>query len=136
MINGKKNTNIENEILEKNKSIKIFYTRYIAENIDNFKNKKIICFAGIANPLNFFNLLKDNNLNIFEQISFPDHYNYSKAEIEDLKKNAKENDAFLLTTEKDYLRINENYKESISYLKIKVEIENKNQFIEEIKKII
>jgi len=134
--NGKKNSRIENTILEKNKLIKIFYTKYKVENIEEFKNKKIICFAGIANPLNFFNLLKDNNLNIFEQISFPDHYNYSKAEIEDLKKNAKENDAFLLTTEKDYLRINENYKESISYLKIKVEIENKNQFIEEIKKII
>ena len=134
--NGKKNSKIENTILKKNKLIKIFYTKYKAENIEEFRNKKIICFAGIANPLNFFNLLKDNNLNIFEQISFPDHYNYSKAEIEDLKKNAKENDAFLLTTEKDYLRINENYKESISYLKIKVEIENKNQFIEEIKKII
>ena len=134
--NGKKNSRIENTILEKNKLIKIFYTKYKVENIEEFKNKKIICFAGIANPLNFFNLLKDNNLNIFEQISFPDHYNYSKEEIEDLKKNAKENDAFLLTTEKDYLRINENYKESISYLKIKVEIENKNQFIEEIKKII
>ena len=136
VFNGKKNSRIENTILEKNKLIKIFYTKYKVENIEEFKNKKIICFAGIANPLNFFNLLKDNNLNIFEQISFPDHYNYSKAEIEDLKKNAKENDAFLLTTEKDYLRINENYKESISYLKIKIEIENKNQFIEEIKKII
>ena len=136
VFNGKKNSRIENTILEKNKLIKIFYTKYKAENIEEFRNKKIICFAGIANPLNFFNLLKDNNLNIFEQISFPDHYNYSKIEIEDLKKKAKENDAFLLTTEKDYLRINENYKESISYIKIKIEIENKNQFIEEIKKII
>ena len=86
VFNGKKNSRIENTILEKNKLIKIFYTKYKVENIEEFKNKKIICFAGIANPLNFFNLLKDNNLNIFEQISFPDHYNYSKAEIEDLKK--------------------------------------------------
>ena len=136
IINGKKNIEIEKKILEKNKTIKIFYAKYEAKNIDEFRNKKIICFAGIGNPLNFFNLLKENNLNIFEQISFPDHYNYSKIELDDLKKKARKNNAFLLTTEKDHLRIDDNYKDSISYLKIKVEIKNKNLFIDEIKKII
>ena len=136
VFNGKKNTKIENKILEKNKLVKIFYTKYEAENIEEFKNKKIICFAGIGNPFNFFNLLKENNLNIFEQIGFLDHYNYSKIELDDLKKKARKNNAFLLTTEKDYLRIDDNYRVDISYLKIKVEIENRNLFIEEIKKII
>jgi tetraacyldisaccharide-1-P 4'-kinase len=42
----------------------------------------------------------------------------------------------LLTTEKDYLRIDKEYRESINCLKVKVEIENKNKFIEEIKKFI
>ena len=32
-------------------------------------NKKIICFAGIGNPENFFDLLKENEANIFEEIS-------------------------------------------------------------------
>jgi len=49
---------------------------------------------------------------------------------------AKENNTILLTTEKDYLRIDENYKKNINCLKIVVEIENRNQFIEEIKKVI
>ena len=136
VINGKKNTNIENKILEKNKLIKIFYSEHKPQNIDEFKNKKIMCFAGIGNPDNFFNLLKENKINILEKIGFPDHYNYSKTELEDLKKKAKETEAILLTTEKDYLRINKNYRENINCLKIKVEIENKNQFIEEIKKIL
>ena len=48
----------------------------------------------------------------------------------------KKNNTVLLTTEKDYFRINENYKKNINYLKIVVEIQNKNQFVEEIKKII
>ena len=77
-----------------------------------------------------------NEINILNQIKFPDHYNYSQKELEDLKKKARENNASLLTTEKDYLRINENFKKKISYIKIKVEIENKNQLIEEIKRII
>ena len=48
----------------------------------------------------------------------------------------KDKNSILLTTEKDYFRISENHKKNIKYLKIKVEIENKNQFIENIKKII
>jgi len=62
--------------------------------------------------------------------------NMSEKELENLMNNAKANNTILLTTEKDYFRINENYKKNINYLKIIVEIENRNQFIEEIKKII
>ena len=136
IINGKKNINIENKILKNNKLIKIFYSKYKPQNISDFKNRKIICFAGIGNPENFFDLLKDNNIDLLEKISFPDHHNYSKTELDILIKKAKENNATLLTTEKDYLRIEEKYRGNINCLKIKIEIENKNEFIEEIKKII
>ena len=136
IINGKKNINIENKILEKNKSIKIFYTKFKALNADEFKNKKAVCFAGIGNPGNFYDLLKENNVNIVEQIDFPDHYNYSITELENLVNKAKENNVILLTTEKDYLRVDKIYRENIKYLKIKTEIENENLFVEEVKKFI
>ena len=136
IINGQKNTDIENKIFSKNKKIKIFYSKHKAKNIDEFKNKKVIAFAGIGNPENFFDLLKNNKLNIVETIKFPDHHKYSKKELENLLSKIKENDTTLLTTEKDYLRISESYRKNIKFLKIKVEIENKSQFIEEIKKII
>ena len=48
----------------------------------------------------------------------------------------KENNTILITTEKDYFRIDENYKRNMNYLKIAVDIKNRNQLIEEIKKII
>ena len=57
-------------------------------------------------------------------------------EIDGKKTKVKENDAILLTTEKDYLRIDKNYRKNINFLKIIVEIENKTQFIQEIKRII
>ena len=136
IINGKKNTDNEKRILSHNKKIKIFYTKYKAQNIDEFRNKKVIAFAGIGSPDSFFDLLKNNNIDILEKISFPDHYNYSDKELENLINKAKENNTILLTTEKDFLRIEENYKKNINYLKIIVEIENRNQFIEEIKKDI
>ena len=136
IINGEKNIDIESKIFSKNKEIKIFYTKHKGQNIDEFKNKKVTAFAGIGNPVNFFNLLKDNNINTVEEIKFPDHYNYSEKELKNLISKAKENNAILLTTEKDYLRIDENYKKNINCLKIVVEIENRNQFIDEIKKVI
>ena len=136
IINGDKNPNIENKILKNNQLLKIFYTKYIPKNIQEFKNKKAICFAGIGNPNNFFNLLKENDVDILEQIPFPDHYIYSNKDLESLIKKSNINNVILLTTEKDYLRINENYRKSIHCLKIKVEIEDKNQFANEIKKFI
>tara|TARA_B100000686_G_scaffold303962_1_gene341203 strand:+ start:4256 stop:5185 length:930 start_codon:yes stop_codon:yes gene_type:complete len=136
MINGEKNMNIEKKILNKNRLIKIFYFSYVPKNIDEFKNKKIICFAGIGNPVNFFSLLKDNKIDTIEEISFPDHYKYSMKDLNDLEKRAKDKKAILLTTEKDYLRINEEQRKNISFLDITVEIKNKDHFIEEIKKII
>ena len=109
IINGERNIDIENKIFSKNKEVKIFYTKYKAQNIDEFKNKKVTAFAGIGNPENFFILLKDNNINIVKEMKFPDHYNYSKKELENLINGAKENNTILITTEKDYFRIDENY---------------------------
>lgn len=136
IINGKKNIKIEEKILKNNQLIKIFYAEYQANDIIKYKNKKIISFAGIGNPDNFFDLLKINSLNIIEQVSFPDHYNYSNTELEKFMEKAKNESAILLTTEKDYFRINKKYKNFVNYLKIKVQIENKSQFIKEVKKYI
>ena len=136
VINGEKNRDIENKIFSKNKEIKIFYAKYRAQNINEFKNKKVIAFAGIGNPENFFNLLKDNKIDIIEEIKFPDHHKYSEETLESLINKTKKNNTILLTTEKDYFRIDENYKQNINFLKIEVEIENRNQFIDEIKKVI
>ena len=135
-INGEKNADIESKIYNKNKAIKIYYTKYKPTNINEFKNKNVLAFAGIGNPTNFFDLLKKNNINIIGEKKFPDHYNYSEKELEYLINKAKEKNSILLTTEKDYFRINQKYKKNINFLRIKVEIENKEDFIEEIKKII
>ncbi len=136
MINGKKNKDIENKIFSKNKKIKIFYSNYKPQNIHEFKNKKVIAFAGIGNPENFFDLLREEGLDIIETINFPDHHKYSKKEMENLLNKIKENNTILLTTEKDYFRISESYKKEIQFLKINIEIENKNLFVEEMKKVI
>jgi tetraacyldisaccharide 4'-kinase len=136
VINGKQNINFEEVIINNNKNIKIFYTKYVAQNLDSFTNTKVIAFAGIGNPDNFFDLLVENNINIIKQVKFPDHYIYSDRELKNLISLTEKNNAVLLTTEKDYSRINDDYRKKISFLKIKLKIEKHKDFVEEIKKII
>ena len=62
--------------------------------------------------------------------------NYKINDLEKLKSISNELNAILLTTEKDYFRINENYKNNIECAKVELEIKNKDKFIELLKKNI
>ena len=132
-INGDKNVEFENKIKKINKNIKIFYSKYKIINSDKLKNKKIIAFAGIGNPSNFFELLKEKNINVVKTYSFPDHHNYSNQELENIIKDSKEDSALIVTTEKDYSRMSEELKLICESVKVDLEIENKNEFINLIK---
>ena len=135
VINGDKDNIIENQINEI-KQLKIFYTKYKPKNLEILKDKKIFAFAGIGNPLNFFELLKKNNLQLLNYQSFPDHYNYKKKDLDNLKSKAKELNALLLTTEKDYCRIDIDFRKGIEKLDVDLEIDSKEEFINLIKKNI
>jgi len=137
VINGERNIKIEDQIYNKNKNAKIFYSKYKPVDINRFKDKQIYAFSGIGNPSNFFDLLRENNLNLIGTNSFPDHYHFTVSDLEILiKKINSEKNQILLTTEKDYFRIHDNFKTHFQYLKIELEIENKDNFIELIKKNI
>jgi tetraacyldisaccharide 4'-kinase len=129
-INGEKNLEFERKIKNLNSNSKIFYSKYKIKNSKKFINKKIIAFAGIGNPENFFHLLKENNINIKKTYSFPDHYSYSE---NDFNKIIENKNIKLVTTEKDYLRMNDEQKQRCDFVKIELEIKNKNELINLIK---
>ena len=129
-INGDKNIQFENKINKINKSAKIFYSKYKIKNIENFKNKEIVAFAGIGNPSNFFDILKKNNINVKRTYSFPDHHNYSQ---KDFDKIIGDEHIKIVTTEKDYYRMSDKQKLSCNYIEVSLEIENKIEFINLIK---
>jgi len=131
IINGDKNIKIEEQIIKSgNIDTKIFYSKYKISNMGEIKNKNLIAFAGIGNPSNFFSLLKENNLNIVKTIVFPDHHFYLEKEFEKILMKAKEIDASLVTTEKDYNRMNDYQKKNCIFVKVDLDIDNKNQFID------
>ena len=135
-INGNPNWKFEKILKKFNPEVKIFYTQYNLINLNDIKNKKVLAFAGIGNPKNFFDLLKNNNIEVIETLNFPDHYNFKKIDILNLNERAKKLNACLVTTEKDYLRLNNEDKKNINCLKIELLIDKKEEFINELKKII
>jgi tetraacyldisaccharide 4'-kinase len=94
------------------------------EYINNFKNKNVFAFCGIGYPDKFYKSLKEIGCNILYTKSFPDHYEYSDKDIKKLLKKSQELDALLITTEKDHVKIMEDYKNRIYYFPIKIELNN------------
>ena len=81
VINGNKDEKFERKVLKINKNLKVFYSKYLPVNAEEFKNKNLLAMAGIGNPSNFFQLIQQSGLKIQEKLIFPDHYEYSKSEL-------------------------------------------------------
>ena len=136
VINGNKNLEFENKInktLRHNKKIFIFYSNYKIENLKNFQNKEITAFAGIGNPQNFFELLTENNIQIRRSLSFPDHHKYSQ---NDFNKILGDKSTKVVTTEKDFFRMSEEQQKLCDFIKVSLEIQNKEEFKNLIKKYL
>lgn len=136
VVNGNKNEDFELLIKKISSKIEIFYSKYIPVNLNNFLKKNLLAFAGIGNPENFFKLLEKNGCNVVRKIFFPDHYPYKKKELEEVIEIAKKDNLEVITTEKDYHRIEKMGLGSFKFLKLKLEIENKKKFDKLLKEYI
>ncbi len=131
-LNGLNRNNEKNiySLKEVNQNIPIFETIYKIKNIESLdKSYKYLIFAGIGNPNNFLNLLKFNNINVVKKIFYPDHYAYKLEDINKINNLALKENLKIITTEKDYLRLNEKMRKNINYIKIELSLKNKNDLI-------
>ena len=94
--------------------------------INNFKNKNVVAFCGLGYPEKFYKTLKKIGCNIKYLESFPDHYKYKTHIIERLIKKANTLNSLLITTEKDHVKITNEYKSRIFYFPITIEYNNEN----------
>ena len=83
------------------------------------KNERLVAFAGIGYPKKFFAALK----NVVAHRSFPDHYQYVKEDLEKLIMLADKKKAKLITTEKDWVRLPEQIRETIKYARLETVID-------------
>ena len=129
LIGEKNNKKLISLIRSINNKIKIFKANYVPVNLNNInKNKNYFMFCGIGNPHEFINTLKKINLKIKKYKIFPDHYKMSTTEIKNIKILAKKSNLDVITTEKDYLRIDPKIRNGIKFLKVNLNINKKDNF--------
>ena len=95
-----------------------------------------MAIAAIGNPFNFFELIKKNKLKLKEEKIYPDHYKFSKREIDDLTKYVNKNNYKLIMTEKDYFKFKDVSADKFDYLKVSLKINNFENFIKMIKSYV
>ena len=93
------------------------------------KDQNYIAFSGIGNPNSFVETLKKYKFKILKNLDFPDHYEYSNQDLNKIRKIAKEMNAKIITTQKDYNRLNKSSTEGIEYLEVKLKILNEKELI-------
>ena len=124
---------IKNQIKKINPKVNINQGKYVPLNIGDFnKEYNYLVFSGIGSHKTFVNMLKNNNLKIIDDLEYPDHYQYSKKDFYEITNKAKEYDAKIITTEKDYLRLDSFDKTKVSFIKSTLQILDENSFTQKL----
>ena len=94
-------------------------------------NKKALLFSGIANPKNFRKSLDTLGIETAGEISYRDHYNFSVKDVKEIEKKFEESNAeIILTTEKDFVKIekicSKEFSDKLYVLKIEFKILEEN----------
>ncbi|MBF4470379.1 tetraacyldisaccharide 4'-kinase [Flavobacterium sp. HJJ] len=93
----------------------VVYSNEKTIKVSVIKSREKLLLAGIAKPESFFAHLKQAN---DECLTFPDHHHFSESELQEIKKKA--GDKIIVTTEKDFVRLNGSIlSEQLYYLPIK-----------------
>ncbi len=93
----------------------------------------VVAFAGIANPARFFKLLESLGARVLTHVAFPDHHVLSRRDAEHLLALGETHSAQLITTEKDWVRLErdarlpEGFAQRVRTLPIKLELAERDQ---------
>ncbi|SOU89536.1 Tetraacyldisaccharide 4'-kinase [Tenacibaculum finnmarkense genomovar ulcerans] len=88
--------------------------------ISDLKNKEVLLVTGIANPTSLLQFLSEEKIK-YTHLKYPDHYNFTSNDIEKIKTDFNKlsaNNKIIVTTEKDYMRLQDQLKK-VCYISIK-----------------
>ena len=127
---------IKDQIKKINPNMNINSGKYTPLNINEFdKNQSYLVFSGIGNHKTFIEMLKNNKLKIVSDLEYPDHYQYSKKDFDEIIINAKKYNAHIITTEKDYLRLENFNRNEILYVKSSLDISDEKNLTNKLLKL-
>ena len=90
---------------------------HLAPEDNVFRGKRVFAFAGIGRPEKFVETLRAAGVIVTDSQFFADHHPYSTAEIAALRRRAA--GALLVTTEKDFARLDKALAAGIEYLPVR-----------------
>ena len=130
------NGNLENldelkkEILNINPNINIHLGKYKPKNLNEFNlEDKYLAFSGIGNHQTFISMIKNYGFKVSRDIEFSDHYSYTKKDMDQIFSLATNLNCKIITTEKDYLRLNDDNLKNIKFIKSELQIIDEEKFI-------
>lgn len=106
--------------------------------LDRLKGKKVVAVAAIASPDSFFKSLENLGAELVDKVIFPDHYYFTANDINELLVLATGHGAWLITSEKDIVKIRRiSLDARILYIDIKVHfLKGEDELVSELKKVI
>ncbi len=127
---------IKKRLLDINSSAQVITTIHKPTCLENIVGKeqsdikciegeKIIALSSLGDPISFENTLEQAGAKIVGNLRYPDHHWYSKGDIDNIQARQKAlNAKFVITTQKDAVRLQrvETYYTSLLVLRIEVEI--------------
>ena len=130
------NGNLENledikEFIYKiNPNLNLHVGKYVPLDIKKFnKNKNYLVFSGIGNHKSFVSMLREYKFNVIKDIEFPDHYKYTNYDINKILKLSNNFNCEIITTEKDYFRLNKDKIYNINFIKSELKILDEEKLI-------
>ena len=121
---------IKQKVLETNPLINIYLGEYRPLNIDKFKKtQNYLVFSGIGNHRTFVSMLKNHGLKILKDLEFPDHFQFRKNDIDKIIKQADDLNCEIITTEKDYLRLENLTFKKIRFIRSQIKILDEEKFL-------
>ena len=124
---------IKTQILKINSKINIHLGKYEIINLNEFKKENdYLVFSGIGNHSTFIAMLKEHGFKIKKDFEFSDHYQYSKKDLNKIVSEAELLNCKIITTEKDFLRLNEKNDSKIKFIKSELNIIDEEKLIKSI----
>jgi len=121
---------IKKRIYSINPNINVYIGKYVPLEIEKFnKNKNYLVFSGIGNHQTFVSMLKEYDFNVVKDIEFPDHYEYKNFDIDMIQKISENLDCQIITTEKDYLRLDKERIHNINFIKSELKILDEEKLV-------
>ncbi len=105
IIVGEDTAGVKKEVQKIDKDMVILTGRFEPDTdvLSVIKEHEVLAFAGIGNPNKFFSMLEREGVIVKKRVSFPDHYFYTRFDVEQMIADAGRMP--LVTTTKDFVKI-------------------------------